>query len=165
MRFRIVLCLLILFGNYIVSVGQDQTDIMKPISNLFAAFESRDSTLAGNQFIKTAFLTDIKVNENGTVVSTTHNIDQFINFIGDKKRSDVAEPIWKPTIQVDDKIASVWVNYAFYNNGKLSHCGIDFFLLTLENDSWKIVTVTDTRRKQDCKVPKKLEKKYSKGNL
>jgi hypothetical protein len=33
---------------------------------------------------------------------------------------------------------------------RFSHCGVDAFTLAKEDDAWKIVALTDTRRRQGC---------------
>jgi hypothetical protein len=50
----------------------------------------------------------------------------------------------------DDGIASVWTPYAFYFEGKFSHCGVNSFQLMNVQGKWKITMITDTRRKTDC---------------
>jgi len=37
-----------------------------------------------------------------------------------------------------------------YYQGKLSHCGVNSFSMALEGEEWKIVSLADSRRKNNC---------------
>ncbi|MDP5138985.1 MAG: hypothetical protein NWP83_00775, partial [Spirosomaceae bacterium] len=54
-------------------------------------------------------------------------------------------------IKIDGDMATVWTPYSFFVNNNVSHCGVNAFTLIRQNDSWKILSITDTRRKTDCK--------------
>ena len=47
-------------------------------------------------------------------------------------------------------MAHVWVPYKFYLNGMLSHCGANSIQLIKEEEGWKIISLLDTRRKNNC---------------
>ena len=47
-------------------------------------------------------------------------------------------------------MAIAWTPYTFYFNDQLSHCGVNVFSLIKRGDAWKIMGVTDTRRKEGC---------------
>ena len=50
---------------------------------------------------------------------------------------------WK--IQSDEAIANVWASYEFYVNKKMVHSGVNSMQLILQNGSWKIVSILDSR--------------------
>lgn len=60
------------------------------------------------------------------------------------------ERIWNLEIRVDGNFATAWMNYAFYLDDRFSHCGINSFQLFRGVDGWRIVQVTDTRRREGC---------------
>ena len=47
-------------------------------------------------------------------------------------------------------MAHVWAPYEFWYNGEFSHCGVNSFQLFKEEDTWKIIYLIDSRRKEDC---------------
>ena len=63
------------------------------------------------------------------------------------KNIKIEERLLSYKIQVDGSMAHVWTPYEFYVNEKQSHIGTNSFTLLLENNSWKIVHIIDTRRK------------------
>ena len=153
--------ILVLFTAFSLSVAAQNSDdeIMKPINTLFEAFETRDSLLARQQFTENASLYAlVKTNDSEGVILA--DINKFMSFIGDQKRPNVSEPLWNPIIQRDDRIATVWVQYAFYYQNKFSHCGIDSFQLVRNDNQWKILSIIDTRRNTDCDIPQNIKEKY-----
>lgn len=64
------------------------------------------------------------------------------------KNLKIEERLLSYNIQIDGTMANVWTPYEFYINEKLSHIGVNSFTLLLENNSWKIVHIIDTRRKK-----------------
>ena len=54
-------------------------------------------------------------------------------------------------VRIDQSgIATVWVKYEFYINGKRSHCGIESFQLYRMSDGWKIINFADTHNARFC---------------
>jgi hypothetical protein len=53
-------------------------------------------------------------------------------------------------VTIDDNMAVAWVPYAFYVDTTFSHCGVDAVQLVKDASGWKIVSLTDTRRRTGC---------------
>ncbi len=51
----------------------------------------------------------------------------------------------------DGNLGIVWTPYEFWLNGKFSHCGANLFTLAKVGNDWKILSITDSRRKKGCK--------------
>jgi hypothetical protein len=51
---------------------------------------------------------------------------------------------WNPTVRVAGGMATVWLRYDFYIDGKWSHCGIDTFTLVKRADRWWIASLVYT---------------------
>ena len=49
-------------------------------------------------------------------------------------------------IKIDGPLANAWVEYEFWLDGKLSHCGVNSIHLIKEKNGWKIFNITDSRR-------------------
>lgn len=48
---------------------------------------------------------------------------------------------FKPDVQISGPLATVWMRYDFYTDGRWSHCGVDAFTLLKTNSGWKIATL------------------------
>lgn len=91
---------------------------------------------------------------NAPVKIQTQAVDRWVEAIG---RSDGRwdEQIYGMEVRVDDRMASAWVPYTFYLDGKVSHCGVNSIELLREQDGWKITQLSDTRR-GPCNCPDPL---------
>lgn len=54
---------------------------------------------------------------------------------------DFVERGFDPEIRISGPIASVWLPYDLYLDGKWSHCGVDTFILVRVEGTWKIATM------------------------
>ena len=54
------------------------------------------------------------------------------------RTGDVLERMNDPIVLIDGDVATVWAEYEFLKDGKLSHTGFDAFNLIRTDDGWKI---------------------------
>lgn len=54
-------------------------------------------------------------------------------------------------IRIDGRLASVWTYYDFFAGDDFSHCGYNAFQLLRTGGGWKVVAITDSRRREDCR--------------
>jgi hypothetical protein len=48
-------------------------------------------------------------------------------------------------------MAMAWVPYSFFLGDTFSHCGVNAMLLVRSREGqWRIQSILDTRRKEDC---------------
>ncbi|MEN5306742.1 nuclear transport factor 2 family protein [Chryseobacterium cucumeris] len=127
--------------------GQQNTDIEKPIRNLFLGMKNADPELVKSAFAESAVLQTIT--KDGTVKSDS--ISDFIASVSKFTKGDLDERIIVEAIHTDGNLATVFTPYSFYLKGKLSHCGANSFQLVKQNNEWKIQYIIDTRRKDNCK--------------
>ena len=79
------------------------------------------------------------------------SLADFLKAIGTPHPEVWNEKIWNTEIRIDDNLAQIWTDYAFYVDDRFSHCGVDAFQLVKETDGkWRIVHLIDTRRKEPC---------------
>lgn len=128
-------------------LGQQNTDIEKPIRNLFLGMKNADPELVKSAFAESAVLQTIT--KDGTVKSDS--ISDFIASVSKFTKGDMDERIIVEAIHTDGNLATVFTPYSFYLKGKLSHCGANSFQLVKQNNEWKIQYIIDTRRKDNCK--------------
>ncbi|WCL80651.1 nuclear transport factor 2 family protein [Saprospira sp. CCB-QB6] len=61
------------------------------------------------------------------------------------------EKLWDYRLQIDGPLATVWTPYSFYLDGNLSHCGANHFTLRQKADGqWQIISLVDSRRRENC---------------
>jgi hypothetical protein len=58
------------------------------------------------------------------------------------QRTPIIERGFDADVRIAGTMASVWLPYDLWANGKWSHCGIDQFTLTLLGRTWRIVNLT-----------------------
>ena len=46
--------------------------------------------------------------------------------------------------------ATIWAEYDFYLGDQFSHCGVDVMWLAKLATGWKIIALSDTRRREGC---------------
>lgn len=62
----------------------------------------------------------------------------------------VEEKIGEIHSVIDVPLAICTVPYKFFINQQFSHCGMNVFHLIKKNESWKIIYIADTRKKENC---------------
>ena len=141
------LILLLLFIP-LVSFGQDlEKEKLKTVVNtFFEGFHSKDSLLIVSVIDKSFDLNSTSLKE-GKGVLTNINGDNFVSAIVSRPDS----PVWKEkllsfNIKIDGPLANVWVDYEFWMDDKLSHCGANSIHLLKKKSGWKIFNITDSRR-------------------
>lgn len=129
------------------SDDQKTTNIMQPIKNLFDGMREHDSSKILQQFTESALLqrTDKKGNVTSTDIQQfARNISQSLVFLDEQLLDQV--------VLQQDSLASVWTPFAFYIDGKLSHCGSNSFQLVKQNTQWKIHYLIDVSHNGDCQA-------------
>jgi hypothetical protein len=148
----------IFFSLFLYASGaqtNDKQDIMKVVNNVFEAMRTNDSTLLKSCFVENPNTFTVFRREGETNLKSD-NFQGFIDAVGKEKEEMWNEPIWNEKVEIDDDLASVWVDYAFYrgkNGDQFSHCGVDAFHLVRLDGNWKIFHLVDTRRREGCDIP------------
>lgn len=123
-------------------------DIMSPIYRLFDGMRE-----SNGDKVRQAFYPNAVFHRAHAKLKTGGSPEQFAQAVENAKNQMWDEKIWDIEVQVDDKLASVWTQFAFYLDGKLSHCGVNSFQLYRFDDGWKIIYLVDTFQKAPCDVP------------
>ncbi len=135
-----------------VRAQTDADAALAVVVQFFDGMRAKDTTAISATLNEHARLVSTQTSGDGTPQISSTPIDGFLNSIANAPVS-LDEPIWDPVIQVSDRLATVWVKYAFYANEEFSHCGVDAFQLFKSDEGWKIFQITDTRRRADCWEP------------
>ncbi|MCK5637853.1 MAG: nuclear transport factor 2 family protein [Flavobacteriaceae bacterium] len=133
------------------SSKKDSLAVHKVIIDLFDGMREGDSTKVRNTFHKDVIMLTTYNNKDNINVLEKGSLIEFLHAIASPHPKIYDEKIWNTTIQIDDTLAQVWTDYAFYVGAEFSHCGVDAFQLIKDaNEEWKIIHLIDTRRKEGC---------------
>lgn len=138
------LLLLLLLGPYILNAQQksaDEDQIKAVILKTFSAMKAVDSVSLKSCFTSTALLQISQMRPEGNSVRDLP-VSKFVQSVLSRKPGEMDERVlsWGP-ILIDHEIATAWVPYEFYLNGKFSHKGVDVFLLVKTGNEFKIQTL------------------------
>ena len=136
----LLLCPLFLFGQN-QKQKKDEDQIKAVILKTFSAMKSVDSVELKSCFTEKALLHISQVRPEGNVVREVP-IASFVKNVMTRKPGDMDERVlsWGP-ILIDHEIATAWVPYEFYLNGKFTHKGVDAFILVKVGEEFKIQTL------------------------
>lgn len=119
------------------------------VHSFFQAMEDIDTLYLDDLIMEDAILcTSILVDDNNSIVKATKI--QFLRTIAESNAGDLDEQVSNLKVQSEGGVANVWMDYSFYYLGKLSHCGVNNFSMVQKGGNWKIISLTDSRRKTNC---------------
>jgi hypothetical protein len=134
-----------------VRAQDDKGPVMAVITRLFDGMRAGDSAMVRSVFHPQVRMLSSGMRQGRLVLNIEQGADGFVKAVGTPHAEVWDERIANERVMIDGALASVWVDYTFHLGARLSHCGIDHFLLARnEAGEWKIVELADTRR-MDCK--------------
>ncbi len=165
MKFFIVL----LFSTFsLCAFAQDhpESNAVKGVLNqLFDCMRTGDTVILKTLFDDSARLQTAMVTPDGVSELRNEKISNFISSIARPRTAVFDEKIWTHDIRVDGNLASAWTDYSFFVGDRLNHCGVNAFQLFKNAEGkWKIIQITDTRRKDGC-ADKAPDEKVNIGKL
>ena len=129
-----------------------EDDVRAVIDKLFDGMRAGDSTMVSSTFYKGALMG--RATDQGYRAGSN---DRFLNAIGTPHDEVWDERIWDVKIMVDQRLASAWMEYAFYLGDTLHHCGVNSMQLYQTDDGWKIAYLVDTDRGLTCEIPQGIQ--------
>jgi hypothetical protein len=126
-----------------------EEDALAVVVRLFDGMRDRDRATLESVFHESARLMSAGEREGVPGVGETP-IPRFIENIVNSEGPILDERLYNPEVRVDGNLATVWVEYDFYRGEQFSHCGYDAFQLAMTPAGWKIIQITDTRRREGC---------------
>lgn len=119
----------------------DEDQIKSVILKTFSAMKSVDSVALKSCFTSNAMLHISQVKPEGNALREVP-ADKFIQNVMTRKPGEMDERVlsWGP-ILIDQEIATAWVPYEFYFNGKFTHKGVDVFIFVKSGNEFKIKTL------------------------
>lgn len=141
------LMLLLFFSFSSLGLGQTQEEAVKnTIDSFFEAFHARDGDGMNRLIHADARLQRTAPNEEGEQSLRVQNFKDLVAGIVSMPDTTVfEEKLLSYAIQVDGPLAHVWTPYEFWLDGKLHHSGANSIQLFLDNGTWKIIYLVDSR--------------------
>lgn len=130
--------------------GDEQPAVLAVVKRLFDGMRAGDSAMVRSVFHPRVQLGTAVVRQ-GTPVVQIDDLEGFIKAVGTPHNDVWDERIYDPQVDIDGTLASVWVEYSFFAGSRFSHCGVDAFQLAKDGAEWKIIALTDTRRRTGCR--------------
>lgn len=140
------------FAQKDASDKADEEAIISVIKKLFDAYRGQDTSIMSALFHPDATMGSTGMDKEGKPMFRKGDVKGFLNFAGTKNGNYYDERIYSYDITVDGPLATAWTEYSFFLNKNFSHCGYNMFTLFKSADGWKIIGITDTRRKEGCKM-------------
>lgn len=147
---NILILTIILFGINSSKAQQGDKELIKAvIDQFFTGMKNKDTTLIMKSLTRECRLDMVLGRELDNPIKN-EPIDQFLEKITKIGEAELDERLLSYSIEIDSKLASAWTPYQFYFNKKFNHCGANLFTLVKIRNQWKITSIIDTRRKENC---------------
>lgn len=131
---------------------EDERAVVAVVEKLFTAMRARDTVAMKSVFTEEARLVG-QVTRDGTARIQVTPVSAFISGIASVPEDrELIERIYEPTVEIDGDLASFWAFYTLHIGEQFSHCGVDAAHLFRTPDGWKIASLADTRRRENCDV-------------
>lgn len=128
---------------------QHVSEIKQMVATMFDGMRAGDSSAVASVLHKDASFRSVAYRQGAPVVFMGDR-DGFVTAVGTPHDEVWDEKIWGLEVRVDDPLATAWMNYAFYLDETLSHCGVNAMQLFNSDSGWQIVSITDSRRREGC---------------
>ena len=132
------------------NVAADKKAVENAIQTLFDSMRASDTTRARSVMAPNLRIIILGKNPEGGTETRETSGKQFLSMIASRPAQTLDERSWNGQVQLDGDLASYWCEYAFYNAGKFSHCGVDVFQLYRSPQGWKIVNLAYNVRRENC---------------
>ncbi|QMU29960.1 nuclear transport factor 2 family protein [Adhaeribacter radiodurans] len=132
------------------NVAADKKAVENAVQTLFDSMRASDTTRARSVMAPNLRIIIIGQNPGGGIVTRETTGKQFLSMLASRPAQTLDERSWNGQVQVDGDLASYWCEYAFFNAGKFSHCGVDVFQLYRSPQGWKIVNLAYNMRRENC---------------
>jgi hypothetical protein len=147
---KVILLLMGLCCLQPVSAQHDSVLVRQCITRFFEGMHRSDTGLIRSTVDSACTLQSIAVDKSGTSRLSAESMDGFLQQVVSLKGQQLEERLLSFDTRVDGAMAVSWVPYRFYFNEVFSHCGVNVFTLIKRPEGWKILGITDTRRRIGC---------------
>lgn len=151
-RHVLPLFLAALFVPPMLPAQSPEDGVRAAIQTLFDGMRAGDSAMVRSVLHESAVLRRA-AERDGAPVLGNNPADGFVRAIGRPHDEIWNEQVWDIVVQVDDRLATAWMKFAFFRGDAFSHCGVNAMQFFKDVDGWKIFSIADTSRREDCWMP------------
>jgi hypothetical protein len=134
---------------YSQRIKGEQKAVKTIVDQLFTGMRNGDSAMVRATFVPNAVMYTTYFDHEGKSQYAPDSLNAFLIAVGTPHNEIWDERLLSCEIRIDDNLATVWTKYAFYVDNTYSHEGVNAFQLVKTNGEWKILTITDTRRRKE----------------
>ena len=145
----VVLTAAMSWSSPLAAQASAESEVLAVVNGVFDAMRKVDSAMVRPLFHPKArlFAMDLR-----TDTARFDALEDFIRAVGRARTEVFDERLSNVKVNIDGPLASVWADYTFHIGTRLSHCGVDHFLLIKEAGRWRIIELADTRRREGCQA-------------
>lgn len=140
----------LLFTNALFSQDSEEKLVEETVNQLFDGMKKSNGNIVKNLFHSDASLSSIYTDKEGNTIKKNEELDGFITAISTPHAEMWDERISNLTVEIDENLAIAWMDYSFFIDSNFSHCGVNSFQLIKIENEWKILSIIDTRRRNNC---------------
>ena len=131
------------------SAADERPAVLAVVKALFDGMRTGDSAAVRAVFHADAQLSTAVV-RNGAPSVEVDSLATFLRAIGTPHDVTWDERTHDEEVRIDGTLAQVWAPYEFWAGPRFSHCGVDAFMLAQTTAGWRIIALSDTRRRTGC---------------
>lgn len=136
-----VVVLVILTSNIAIAQSEEEA-VITAVQKFFYAMSARDTSATLAVLLREGQYFSIREDSSQiSIRNTTHT--EYLNNLATSNENWL-EKMSKPEVLVHNRVAILWTEYDFHQNGQFSHCGVDAFSLLKTAEGWKIVGIIFT---------------------
>lgn len=128
----------------------DSAAIVQVVTRLFDGMRTRDTAMMRTLFHEPTPMRSAYVSRGANTISADGPDDWFQGIVGAPDTLLLDERLGPPEVRVDGNLASMWVYYEFYAGERFSHCGVDSIQFGRTDEGWKIILLSDSKRRTEC---------------
>jgi hypothetical protein len=131
------------------AAADERPAVLAVVKALFDAMRKGDSAAVRAVFHPDVQLTTAIV-RNGTPILEVDSLVTFLRAVGTPHDVMWDERTHDEEVRIDGTLAQAWTPYEFWAGPRFSHCGVDAFTLAKTAAGWRIIALSDTRRRTGC---------------
>ncbi len=143
--------LFVSFSSFVKAQNTPEKEVISVIDRFFEGMKKNDTTLIRTTLAPSVRLQTTGFDKEKKAFLRTESINAFLASVAQRRDFLLDERLLSYEVRTDDNMATAWTPYEFYLGDKFSHCGVNAFQLFKSAEGWKIIQITDTRRKEPCK--------------
>ncbi|WP_405206029.1 nuclear transport factor 2 family protein [Aquimarina sp. LLG6339-5] len=151
----LIICSLLISCNVVFSqkeINTNHKNAKQAVLDFFEGFHKGDTSMIRKTIAPSVVMQTIAKTKEGKTKAINTDMNKFLAVIHNRPKDQKwLEKLLDFKIDADAHIAQIWTPYEFYVNDQFSHCGVNIFQLFNDGNTWKIIAIADTRKKEGCK--------------